>query len=709
MTTAASTRRLRPRWRHRFPTPSRRRPGITALVAVVAFLLADTLGAGIAAAQTTPAPSPTFRPATAPSRFALAAQSPWTPAGGEVGFAFTLADAPADASISLAVYPAITSRKQYDLAAQGGPLTSVLGQVSVPLDTLGTGATGARTLTVGLQSATDARDPAKLNVRRPGVYPVDVELRDGTESTVASFRTMLVVTEADRATVAEPLRVAWVWPITEPPSFLPDGQPDREVLASFRANGRLGRMATALDAVPGVPVTLAPTGETIEAWSAAAAADPTVQAGYAALQLGLAGRAVLDGGYLPVDLPALLDHDLVEAVDDVLARGADVIDSTLGVPADARTRLLRPASATALGRLTGAGVDRVVVPSEALTPIGEPRFTPALPVNLTAPVGLTPGAPVTALATDPGLQSILTADLPAAQRVQLLLGAMSVVALETPSIPRVVTLANPDDFDPPPELYRALLQGLQGNPLLAPVTTTQAFDSVPADPPGVLANGQPGSSQRELAAVTAAEPTVTALEYRNQRRRLASFGALTRAGDPAFAAADRSLLASVASGWAPDVVGARTDAHLAVVDGAIADLVSKIEVPDPRTITLTSRSGEIPLTFRNETGHPLRLRAALASEKLFFPEGSVIELELPPKSTTVRVAVEARTSGTFPLDLEVTSTDGVLSISQRRLEVRSTFVSTVGWILMGSAVAFLAVWWGIDLRRRRRRRQPSTT
>ena len=76
----------------------------------------------------------------------------------------------------------------------------------------------------------------------------------------------------------------------------------------------------------------------------------------------------------------------------------------------------------------------------------------------------------------------------------------------------------------------------------------------------------------------------------------------------------------------------------------------------------------------------------------------------------MRVAVEARTSGTFPLDLEVTSTDGVLSISQRRLEVRSTFVSTVGWILMGSAVAFLAVWWGLDLRRRRRRRrQPSTT
>ena len=40
----------------------------------------------------------------------------------------------------------------------------------------------------------------------------------------------------------------------------------------------------------------------------------------------------------------------------------------------------------------------------------------------------------------------------------------------------------------------------------------------------------------------------------------------------------------------------------------------------------------------------------------------------------------------------MTSIDGVLPISQRRLEVRSTFVSTVGIVLMVSAVVFLAVW-----------------
>ena len=697
-------------------TPRGRRSSRFGTAALLGLVVVTALAAGSAnplpaGAQSAGSTVPTGAPATAPSRLSLAAQDPWTPVGGTVGFAFDVADAPADASVSLTVYPAITSRNQYDTAAQGGPLTSVLGQVSVPLASLGTEPDGSRTLTLGLQSASDARDPGKLNVRRPGVYPVDVELRDADEQTVASFRTMLVVAETGRATVAEPLRVAWVWPVTAPPSFLPDGQPDREVQSAFRTSGRLGRIAQALGAVPGVPVTLAPTGETIEAWSAAAADDPAAQSSFEALQLGLGGREVLDGTYVPVDLPALLDHDLVEAVDDVLARGQGIVSAALGSTVDARTRLLRPASPGALARLAGTGVDRVIVPSEALAPTaGEPRFTPAQPVNLTVPTSFTTTAPVTALATDPGLQAILSSDLPAAQRAQLILGGLSVVALETPSVPRVVALVNPDDFDAPAELYQRLLTGLRDNPFLAPVTTTQAFDTIPADPPGVLANGQPGTSQRELSAVATPDPAVTAVEYRNQRRRLASFGALTRAGDPTFAAADRSLLASVASGWTPDIAATRADAHLAVVDSAISGLVAQIEVPDPRTITLTSRSGEIPLTFRNATGHPIRLRVALASEKLFFPEGSVIDLELPPKSTTVRVAVEARTSGTFPLDLEVTSTDGVLSISQRRLEVRSTFVSTVGWVLMASAVAFLAVWWGMDLRRRRRRRrQPTTT
>jgi len=210
--------------------------------------------------------------------------------------------------------------------------------------------------------------------------------------------------------------------------------------------------------------------------------------------------------------------------------------------------------------------------------------------------------------------------------------------------------------------------------------------------------------ERDVVSTASADPHVLAVAYNYQRTRLNALGALADPSDPAFAQADRSLLASVTSAWPPDAGRSLAVRHVATVDHAVDHFVRLIEVPNPHTITLTSRSGAIPLTFRNATGHPVRLRAVLTSDKLFFPEGSVLDLDLPPKSSTVRVAVETRTSGTFPIKLEVTSTDGVLPISHRRLEVRSTFVSTLGIVLMVSAAVFLAVWWGIDLRRRRRRR-----
>ena len=103
----------------------------------------------------------------------------------------------------------------------------------------------------------------------------------------------------------------------------------------------------------------------------------------------------------------------------------------------------------------------------------------------------------------------------------------------------------------------------------------------------------------------------------------------------------------------------------------------------------------------------MRVRVALASDKLAFPQGSVQDVDLGTKATTVRVSVRARTSGTFPLRVTVTSLDGGLAISDTRFRIRSTVVSTVGIALMVGAGVFLAAWWAYDIRRRRRRRAPA--
>jgi hypothetical protein len=77
---------------------------------------------------------------------------------------------------------------------------------------------------------------------------------------------------------------------------------------------------------------------------------------------------------------------------------------------------------------------------------------------------------------------------------------------------------------------------------------------------------------------------------------------------------------------------------------------------------------------------------------------------LPPsRSTTVRVAVETRGSGRAPVQLTVTTPDGQV-IGNTRITVRSTFVSGVGIFLTVGAIVFLAIWWGWDIHRRRKRR-----
>jgi len=687
-------------------TPSARRGRPTPRLFLVVLAGASALALLLPSAASAGTPPVTTSTSSTAPRITLQAQDPWSPVGGNVTLRLDIAHAPPGATLNLTPYQALTTRGDFDAIAQGNPPKGALsGGLSTPVDQLAADPdTGVRVVTVGLQSPTQTRDFTRLNVRAPGVYPLEVSLLDENNAALApSFVTMLVVSQPDgRPSIAEPLNVVWVWPLVAAPSYLPNGAPDREITKEFLPEGRLGRQAVALRAEPDVPVTLAVGPETLEAWSE----DPLAQGGADTIVAATATHQTLGNPYVPIDLPSLLDHGLTGAIDEELVRGSDVLRSTLGAAPDSRTRLVRPVSAAALERLRASGVDRVIVDGSALTPpVGttsttsrQPTFTPASVANVRVAAGNNASDTVEALATDVGFERILNSEVDAPLRAQLLLGGLTVVANEAPSSRRVITLVNPDNFDAPTSLYTALLAGLKNNPYLQAVSAEGGFGSASDSPTSAA------PVTREVVSTAAADPHVLAVAYNFERTRITSLGGLTVVGDPAVTQADRSLLASVTSAWPPDAGRSLAVRHLSTVDRAVDHFVRLIEVPNPRTITLTSRSGEIPLTFRNATGHPVRLRAVLTSDKLFFPHGSVLELELPPKSSTWRVAVETRTSGTFPIKLEVTSIDGVLPISHRRLEVRSTFVSTLGIVLMVSAALFLAVWWGIDLRRRRRRR-----
>jgi hypothetical protein len=295
---------------------------------------------------------------------------------------------------------------------------------------------------------------------------------------------------------------------------------------------------------------------------------------------------------------------------------------------------------------------------------------------------------------------LLQSDDTSALRAQRVFALLSIIALELPNASRAVVVVNPPGFDPPATLLDALLTGLRGNPLLAPMTIDEVFATVPAETTG---GGSPVT--RELAAYAPPAPPVGPVAFTGTQQRLESFRSLAGAADPIVSDGEHSILICQAATFVGPDGSLRAKATLESVNFEINSFVDHIRIPRPSTITLTSRSGEIPLTFRNDTGRPLEVYLELASAKLTFPAGATRTIELPTKSTTVRVPVEARTSGTFPLHLDVTSADGSFPVANSTFRVRSTAFSTVGIALMVGAAVFLVGWWALHIRRSRRERR----
>jgi hypothetical protein len=263
--------------------------------------------------------------------------------------------------------------------------------------------------------------------------------------------------------------------------------------------------------------------------------------------------------------------------------------------------------------------------------------------------------------------------------------------------PRGVVLLAPRSWTPDRQFVRAVVAGLTGPdalPVTSPVTLDTFFDTVP--------NAKQGRSPmvRRLTDVAASDLTIAhAVDSRLQRRRIEAFAAMTDPANPAYQSLDQRLLVAHSA----DIHGTRLrTSYLTRVASALDQELAKIELPHGRSITLTSRRAQIPLTFHKGVDYPVRVVINFTSDKLRFPRGKSATLELRRPNTVERIPVEALTSGTFPVKVELESPDGTLRFAQTKLTVRSTATSGVGLVLSAGAALFLAGWWARHMHRGRR-------
>jgi hypothetical protein len=390
----------------------------------------------------------------------------------------------------------------------------------------------------------------------------------------------------------------------------------------------------------------------------------------------------------------LLGDGLDDELGAQLRGGAAVVDEVLRTSADRRTWLaadtLDQASLSWLGQ---NGFDRLVAGPSQLPSVPAQKLTP------TRPYVLEPGrSPRQEAATvDGSLAAHFDNDGNPVLLAHQFLADLAVLYLDQPgSGPRAVVAMPPSSWTPNRLFLDTVLSGLAGSGVAEPVSLNQLFEDVtPARVESSPEARRRGSSH---------SPPVSdfANAVRGTRRRLDAFASVVDRDNPVYGMLNEQLLVSESS----DLHSVRQrEAYVTAVQRGVAAQVRAIQMPRGRSITLTAARGEVPVTFRNQTGHPVHVVVRVESEKLSFPRGDQLRLDLTRPNTTERFEVRARTSGAFPLRVTLQSPDGRLVIGRTHLTVRSTAASGVGLVLSLGAAVFLAVWWGRHALRGRRARR----
>jgi hypothetical protein len=113
--------------------------------------------------------------------------------------------------------------------------------------------------------------------------------------------------------------------------------------------------------------------------------------------------------------------------------------------------------------------------------------------------------------------------------------------------------------------------------------------------------------------------------------------------------------------------------------------------------TLYSQTGSIPLTISNSSDYEIRARIELlADSRLTFADGDSRPILLPRASRVFTFRVRAKTTGRFPVKVQLKTSDAPAAetITETEIVVRSTAYNRVALFLTIGAALFLFAWWG---------------
>jgi hypothetical protein len=670
------------------------------LLASLAAALLSTSLAPLASAQTE----------TGDVSLVLVRQSPWnTPEQPLLRLGVRATNGGAEPienlSLGITVFSQVLSRTSYELSLREDPDPPViLGAHTVLLrGILNPGVT--RTF---LLSPTDVSFLAER--AETGIYPLKLDLRSN-DLPVATIRSPIVFLDLPEHRAKTPLRLAWTFVLDRPVLYGPDGVFDADAVRLLLApGGRVRQEVNGLAAVlarphaPPVDLVLSPvlldqldtlrqgfrerTGDTVQRVPAGTGAA-AVAASLLDQIRKVASAPTVELSALPFSdpsIPSLLAAGLDRDLPTQLQRGRDEVARITGVTPD--SEVVRPprseldqASLFALWQ-QGFGVF-LVDPTLVRRPAQEKEF--AQPAK--ASLAVSPTETVTAIVPDEGVQNLLASDTVVADprlATQQVIGELAQVWLERPGVERALAISLPENLALPGDLFQPLMTEIATAPWLRlQKASTIARNFPKPDEPAQL------TPPVELPEF----PDWYVHTLREVRTDIQTYRSILVRPNPLPDQLETTILVAESSSFA-DEHRAGASFLESVRDRLLTEFRKVRPDTSPSERTLTSRTGIIPVGVTNQTGYPVKISIRLVSNRLSFLPSNTQPIQLNGDATTILFHVQARTTGRFPVQVQILTPTGVELPAQGQLVVRSTAYNLIALIITIGAALFLLAWWG---------------
>jgi hypothetical protein len=343
------------------------------------------------------------------------------------------------------------------------------------------------------------------------------------------------------------------------------------------------------------------------------------------------------------------------------------------------------------------GDNTLVLSGLALPPVTAQNQTPSAPATLT-----TAGGPVNAVLTDPVLSTTVSqgSDNPEGSRIALqrFLAETLMIHAEAPSDSRSVVIAPNRRWAPSPGYAQALLADTGKVPWIRPESLAQVAATPSADTPieREPLTYPPSARHNELS------PSYMS-GLKDVRGLVAAYTAILPPGSPETRVYTSAIWRALSSAWRSQRLLANQ--FLGSLTSQVNAQMSQVRITSTNGsfVTLTSHGGNVPVTIANRLSVPVTVTVhLLANQRLSLSQGGRRTVPLPPhQQTVVKMHAAAKTSGVFPVTVQLLTPKGNRSYgSPVKLFVRSTVYGTITLVITGAATAALMVAVGIRLTRR---------